>query len=39
MSRWTPTRVVTLTITAVFDESDSLDNAEFTDPNQEPFRS
>lgn len=25
--------------TYYFDESDSLDNAEFTDPNQEPFRS
>lgn len=31
MSRWTPTRVVTLTITAVFDESHSFDNDELVD--------
>ena len=30
-SIYTPTRVVTLTITAVFDESDTLDNDELVD--------
>ena len=28
---WTPTRVVTVTVTAIFDESDSLDNDELVD--------
>lgn len=30
-SRYEPTRVVTLTITAVYDESDSFDNEELVD--------
>ena len=30
-NRWTPTRVVTVTVSAVFDESDSLDNDELVD--------
>lgn len=28
---WTPTRVVTVTVSAVFDESDSLDDQELAD--------
>lgn len=30
-SPWLPTRVVTVTLTAVFDESDSLDDEELVD--------
>lgn len=30
-SPWMPTRVVTVTLTAVFDESDSLDDQELVD--------
>lgn len=30
-NRWSPTRVVTVTVSAVFDESDSLDNDELVD--------
>jgi hypothetical protein len=30
-SRYSPTRVVTLTITAVYDETDTLDNDELVD--------
>lgn len=28
---WTPTRIVTVTVSAVFDESDSLDDQELVD--------
>lgn len=30
-NRWSPIRVVSITVTAVFDESDSLDNDELVD--------
>lgn len=30
-NRWSPTRIVTVTVSAVFDESDSLDNEELAD--------
>lgn len=30
-NRWSPTRIVTVTVSAVFDESDSLDDQELAD--------